>query len=232
MGTFLLVWIVQVLGLALFLAALGAVTKQTVWGVFIDGRNSWSLNQFQVVVWTVIGLPLIVSVALWRVVHGEPADAWEFKIPGELLAVMGITLASSVTSVSIKAVKDNTRAQAVAKHLPGTSAFSDMFLTEEGDSGLFGIDVTKVQNFIITLALLATYVWIVLAAFADLQGKAVPGALPAFSEQMIALLALSHGGYLVGKVPNRAGVPFRQDRVTNLTGDAARLLSDTERALR
>lgn len=231
MGTFLAAWIIQVAALVVFLAALGAAKKQTVFGVFLDSRNTWSLSQFQIVLWTVLGLPLIVSVAIWRLLDADDAaTAWDFTIPGELLAVMGITLASSVTSVAIKSVKDNTHPERIAKHPTVAQAgFADMFLTEEGDSGLFDIDVTKVQNFLITLSLLATYVWIVLAAFADLADGSVPTALPEFSQQMIALLALSHGGYLVGKIPSRAGVPLRGDSVTNLTDNAGTLLTDQQK---
>jgi hypothetical protein len=232
MGTFVTVWLIQVIALAILLAVLGAVTLGSPWGVFLDSRNSWSLNQFQIVMWTVVGLPLIFSVAIWRLLDAEPAKAWDFTIPGELLAAMGITLASSVTSVAIKSVKDNTRPAAVAKHLPGRASFADMFLVEEGDTGLFSIDATKVQNFLITVALLASYVWIVMAAFNDLAKDAVPSSLPAFSQQMIALLALSHGGYLVGKIPNRSGVPFRPDSVTNLTENVETLLTDAQRAAR
>jgi hypothetical protein len=147
-----------------------------------------------------------VAVAAWRMTD-DAQSAWEFDIPGELLAVMGITLGSSVSALALKSVKDNERAEHVAARLPGVKRppIADMFAVEEGDAGLRTVDITKLQSFFISLAMLVSYVWLVIDSFSELDDGTVPSSLPEFSETMVGLLALSHGGYLVGKLPNRDG---------------------------
>lgn len=213
MGTFWLVWLGGMLLLAIFAAALGGALKKNPWAIFIDSRNTWSLSQFQLVVWTFVGLPLIVATAIWRARYDSGA-AWDFTIPGELLALMGISLGSTVTSLAIKGTKDANRSAFVAARAAAVDhpPFADMFAVEEGSSGLKNLDVTKIQNFVLTVFLLASYVWIVIVAFADMTSDAAPSALPAMSDSMVGLLALSHGGYLVGKIPNRSGDPKDDQR--------------------
>jgi len=55
---------------------------------------------------------------------------------------------------------------------------------------------------------LVTYVWIVIEALAEVCAGSAPFALPAMSTAMVGLIAVSHGGYLVGKILNCGG--FRQ----------------------
>lgn len=210
MGVFWTVWIVVVLILVGFSSWLGSRLRGTVWAIFIDSRNTWSLSQFQLVSWTFLGLPLIFATVMWRA-SDDAATAWDFEIPGELLALMGISLGSAVASLAVKSTKDNNRSLEIGAR-PATiqnPPFADMFAVEEGADALRSIDVTKVQNFFISISLLASYLWIVIDAFSSLpKGEVkVPIALPSFSQEMIGLLALSHGGYLVGKIPNRRGNP-------------------------
>jgi hypothetical protein len=221
MGWFYGVWLAGFLILVGISMAVGSALRRNVWAVLIDTRNKVSLSQFQLFAWTVVGLPLIVAVAIWRMTE-DAGSAWEFDIPGELLAVMGITLASTVSSLAIKNVKDSQRPEFVAGRLPELRRppVADMFAVEEGGGALKNVDVTKLQSFFISAALLASYVWLVIDAFADLDGD-VPESLPAFSETMVALLAVSHGGYLVGKIPNRGGSPTVMPDAGQLTIDPA-----------
>lgn len=198
-------------GVFLVLVALAAFVSIKLgrpwWGIFIDSRNTWSLSQFQLVCWTFLGLPLLVATAIWRSTE-DAATAWDFHVPGELLALMGITIGSAVTSLAIKSTKDETRAEHIAAREASLTRppFYDMLAVEEGTSGLKAIDVTKFQNFVITIGLLLSYLWIVVQAFAEL-GQTRPDSLPELSQAMVGLLAVSHGGYLAGKLPNRTGNP-------------------------
>ena len=63
------------------------------------------------------------------------------------------------------------------------------------------VDVSKVQMFFVTIILIFTYgtlIWGLLHAEPTWQTAAVVG-LPAFSESLVALLGISHAGYLVVK---------------------------------
>ncbi|MGD9700853.1 MAG: hypothetical protein AB7Q42_02765 [Acidimicrobiia bacterium] len=209
MGVFWTVWIVLVLILAGFSAWLGSRLRGSIWAIFIDSRNTWSLSQFQLVCWTFLGLPLIFATVIWRA-SDDASSAWDFEIPGQLLALMGISLGSAVASLAVKSTKNTNRSLEIGARPASTQnpPFADMFAVEEGTDALKNIDVTKFQNFFISLGLLASYLWIVVDAFASLpQGVKVPTSLPSFSQEMVGLLALSHGGYLVGKIPNRPGNP-------------------------
>jgi hypothetical protein len=207
MGAFYAVWSGGIAVLLLFAALIGSRLRGTIWAIFIDARNTWSLSQFQLACWTLVGLPLIVATAVWRATE-DAAGAWDFDIPGELLALMGISLGSAVTALAIKSSKENTRGRFIGARdsVDPTPPFVDMFAVEEGPNALKSLDITKFQNFIFTVSLLASYVWIVIRSYNDIE-SGVPSSLPDFSDAMIGLLALSHGGYLVGKLPNRDGDP-------------------------
>ena len=55
------------------------------------------------------------------------------------------------------------------------------------------ISITKYQNFIFTLVILAYYVGAAIQA----------GGLPALPKEVVWLIGISHAGYVGGKVPNR-----------------------------
>jgi hypothetical protein len=220
MATFWWTWIGLTALLIALVVVLGLLLGKSVWWVFIDRRRTWSLSQFQIVLWTLAGVPLIIATAVWRTTS-EAATAWDFNIPGELLALMGITLGTSVGALVIKTTKDNIREDKVGFRPEGKATFADMFSVEEGEGARKNLDVTKVQSFMISMSLLASYVWMVIVSFNDLPGDAVPKGLPVFSSAMVGLLAFSHGGYLVAKIPNRDGSPAA-DAVPGTTGMAGR----------
>jgi hypothetical protein len=220
MATFWWTWVGLSALLITLVVVLGLLLGKSVWWVFIDHRQTWSLSQFQIVLWTLVGVPLIIATAAWRTTQ-EAATAWDFSIPGELLALMGITLGTSVGALVIKTTKDNIRGNKIGIREEGQATFADMFSVEEGEGARKNLDVTKVQSFMISMSLLASYVWMVIASFRDLSGDTVPDALPVFSPAMVGLLAFSHGGYLVAKIPNRGGSPAA-DPVPGTTGMAGR----------
>jgi hypothetical protein len=207
MEAFWISWI----GITLFLVVVTAVAGQrlrgTVWAVFIDSRNTWSLSQFQLVAWTALGLPVILALAIWRGTTGA-ATAWDFSIPGELLAAMGISLGSAVTSLAIKSNKNDTRAPCVGGRAADLKRppVADMLAVEEGRQALRSLDPAKLQNFFLTVGLIATYAFMVYESARNGSGEPL-GGLPVLSDSMVGLLAISHAGYLIGKVPTRKGDP-------------------------
>ncbi len=219
-------WIGTAIVLILFAGWLGVgLTKAGGLGILIDTRGRYSLSQFQLVVWTIVVLSLVGGVFMGRLMGGAAATALTFTIPTNLLLVMGISLGSAVGAAATKSYKDISASERVAASIPakqalaipGTKAptpfFGQMFLVEEGAMADQVIDITKFQNFWFTLIVVVAYIAMVAAYFAGLADPSKITQLPDFSSQMVVLLAISHGGYFVGKIPDRQGnAPYSMDQ--------------------
>jgi hypothetical protein len=212
-------WIGTAVVLMLFAGWLGVgLTKAGGLGILIDTRGRFSLSQFQLVLWTIVVLSLMGGVFIGRLKGGAGATALSFDIPANLLLVMGISVGSAIGAAATKSYKDISAPQRIAASIPAgqqtaaiaaakppTPFFGQMFLVEEGAMADQVIDITKFQNFWITLILIVAYVAMVAAYFAGLDDPSKITQLPDFSSQMVVLLAISHGGYFVGKIPDRQG---------------------------
>lgn len=181
------------------------VLHRGITGILIDSRGRYSLTHFQVVLWTIVGLSLIAGLFVARWLAGING-ALSFTIPEQLLAAMGISLGGASAATAIKAGKDNAHPMRVAASDTGDPPrFSQVFLVEEGDAADQAVDVTKFQNFWITLILVAAFVAL---TFSFNEGRQVTEVeIPSFSGTLLTLLGISHAGYLAGKLPDKAGVP-------------------------
>lgn len=195
-------------------------------GLFVDERNRVSLSRFQMVLWSVIVFSAFLTAALYNI-HRNPAqDPLGITIPSELLVLLGISTTSLVGSPLVKAPKkqrtangDEWKAQQdlLAKQgVPGNQVdavgqivvnrelkdakFADMFRGEEVGNAAH-LDLAKIQMLYITLAVAIAYAALIWAAFSSVEGKV--SALPALSASALALLGISHGGYLTHK-----GIPL------------------------
>lgn len=214
-------WLAIMVLLALFGIIAGkGVTGQWL-GLFIDTRNKVSLARFQMVLWTILMLSgyltgVMVNVDLKR---SEPLS---IAIPPDLWLLMGISTTSLIGSPLILSVKkaheskelDKQRAlaaltrqavntdkvtivgQLVVNQTPDTAKWADMFQgSETGNAGL--LDLGKVQMFFFTLILVLAYASALSTLFQ--QGAGPVLALPVIDGGMLALLGISHAGYLVNK---------------------------------
>ena len=179
-------------------AWLGRTVKQNILGILLDNRGRYSLSQFQIVLWTLVVLSLLSGVFFARV-FGGVATPLNITIPNELLIVMGISVGSAATASAIKASKDLKDARIRTKDLP---KFSQLYLAEEG-SGPETIDVTRFQNFWLTLIVIVAYVATAVAYIAAQGTPAEITALPPFDPTLLGLLGISHAGYLAGKLPDQ-----------------------------
>ena len=222
--------------------ALGVVITSRPFGVLIDSRSRYSLTHFQIVLWTVVILSLISGVFFGRWA-GRVAEPLEFSIPLDVLALMGISLGSTVLTTAVKSANDNRRPHSVAASMDvatgmkprGATAagevadewkpkFSQVFLLEEGSYADKVVDIAKYQQFIITLVLVAAYVGLAIQAVG-----AAPDAvtqLPTLGSTFLILLGASHGAYIAGKIPEQAGHPVlcvadRNDTVQRARGLAS-----------
>ena len=190
-------WGISAAVLIISAAAVGQSVKKNPLGIFLDSRGRASLSQFQLVMWTLIVLSLLAGVFLARL-FGRVAEPLEITIPGELLIVMGISGGSAVSAGAIKAGKD-LRGRTIMRGRPG---FRQLLTIEEG-TGPEVVDVTKFQNFWLTVIVMVAYVAAALAYVAGQTKLADVNALPGFSGTLLTLLGISHAGYLAGKLPDR-----------------------------
>lgn len=205
-------------------------------GILIDARNRVSLGRFQALAWTIIVLSALIALAAWRA-KNQLTNPMSINIPGELLAAMGIVAASLVASpalLSVRSAQTQTDAAAPAQAAAATAAavktgrapdaaansgsvlgwtnlsdaqWLDMFRGEEVSDGATA-DISKIQQFLITVTLLAVYagaLWSFFAGKAPLHDSLIPPdnkfdvSLPVLSESFIWLLGISHAGYLAAK---------------------------------
>lgn len=202
----LLAWAGSALVLALSAVWLGKVSGRGNAGILIDSRGRYSLTQFQVTLWTVVVLSLLAALCLARV-YSNIDPALDFAIPTELLVVLGISVGSAVASTTIKAEKSNAYPQLVtASNSQDPPRLIQIFTVEEGDFADQVVDVTKYQNFWLTVVLVIAYVALVTKAIVT-ASSVQEIVLPGFSEGFVYLLGISHTGYLANKLPPRPGTP-------------------------
>ena len=199
-------WAVSALILTAAASLIGRLATGNRTGILIDTRGRYSLTQFQLVLWTIVVLSLVNAVFLARAMNGI-AGALDFKIPDQLLIVMGISVAGFAGSTAIKAAKDASHPEGVAaSNASDRPRIAQMFLVEEGELADKVVDVAKFQNFWITLLLVVAYIVVVIMTI-ETASTVAAIALPGFSQTFLVLLGVSHAGYLAGKLPNQPGTP-------------------------
>ena len=215
-------WALTMLCLATFCGLVGVAINGRPAGLIIDKRNRVSLSKFQAVAWSVFVLSALITAILLRLrIPNLSLDAVAIEIPPELLAAMGISVTSLAVSPVILSLKATEAAPAGAEQLTaaklndpvGTYASSgkvyargdaakaqwlDMFRGEEV-SNAASPDLSKVQQFLVTIVVLTVYaasVWTMFGTSLDAQNLTT---LPRFSAQMVWLVGISHAGYLAYK---------------------------------
>jgi hypothetical protein len=208
-------WIAWLATLALCVLLAGVAghkLKGTIWSLFIDSRNTWSLTQLQIGLWTLTIVPTLVAIVVARA-KDDPSSAWSISVPGEVWALMAISLGSTTVATAIKQQKDRPEAEGglaageriPTRDSPRKASFFDVLAYDEGKAGLKGLDVTKYQNLLLTLALVGTYLWNCLWLIGKAKSSADFVALPALNSTVVGILGLSHAGYLVGKAMPQNG---------------------------
>ncbi len=217
------------LSLSLVLVVLGiAITKNPL-GVLISERNLMSLSRFQMAVWTVLVLGAYFTFALVRIrafaegsLNGQPVtDPLNITIDWHLWALLGISTTSLVGAPLILSTKKdkepaasvtqktaqlvNEPEQDIIANKQGTlyanSKISDARLTDmfQGDelTNTAQIDVAKVQMFYFTI--IAAVCFFVMILKQLVAANTALGSLPLLPEGFVAILGISHAGYLTSK---------------------------------
>jgi hypothetical protein len=219
--------------LALFAIVVGHGITGRMSGILISSRRAYSLSQLQIVLWTIVIISAFLAVALANLALRD-TQPLAIGLPQTMWAVLGISTTSLVgtpllrsTRASAKAdpkVLDanmslaQTRDDSAAKITPvqtdsavvantdlADASVIDIFRGEEAGNFPF-VDVSKVQLFFFTLVLVVVYAVAVGYLLATASG--VVHQLPGLDTSFVALLGISHGGYLTSKaVPHTPPPP-------------------------
>ncbi len=166
-------------------------------GILIDDRQRFSLTHLQVVLWAIVFLSLLLAIFLTRLFWGAPGDALNITIPPEILGLAGISGGSAVIATAAKSTR-TVAVRKIARTGKRYSRFSQVFMEEDGPSADKVVDVTKFQNFFLTLIAVVAYVAM---ASSKLAGPGVPDAFPGFKPGLLWLIGISHTTYIGGKLP-------------------------------
>ncbi|MEZ4668470.1 MAG: hypothetical protein R3E39_11185 [Anaerolineae bacterium] len=134
----------------------------------------------------------------------SPTTPLSIQIPGEVWVLLGISTTSLVASPLIKGQKSNVIVQ---NHTASEARFSDLFKGEE--SGNFNLlDLSKLQMMYFTLIVIGAYMIAVANMF--LNTNTAIASLPALDGGVVAMLGVSHAGYLGNKAVKKGGDTFVQ----------------------
>jgi hypothetical protein len=168
---------------------------------------------------------------------GKAIEPLMINIPGEVLAALGIAGFSFAATPAILALKAtqtpaDVQADIAAQRISDNTGISTDRITNvgnvmartDGDAAHISdivsgdevanagtIDLSKVQQLLITLLLLSTYVVMTVQTLS--LGKAI-ASLPALGPRFVELLALSHAGYLVYKAAPKPPQPAADGQQT------------------
>ncbi|MBF0610378.1 MAG: hypothetical protein G8345_02875 [Magnetococcales bacterium] len=211
--------------LVMLMASVGYGIANRPAGIIMDSRNKISLSRFQMAGWTVVVLASILTIAITNTAAMTPCQSGavcpsplDFTIPDGLLAAMGISSASMIASPFILNTKTTTdphpdqvsqtadklnipqdslinQGMVFARSNAMDASWLDMFRGDDVATA-WSVDLSKIQQFLITLVLLGSYSVSVMRLL--VSSDHIP-SMPVLSEGFIWLMSISHGSYLAFK---------------------------------
>lgn len=222
----LFAWQASLVALTVFTFVCGRGVTGRWLGALIDERNVMSLARFQILMWTLLVLSAYLVAALYNIFFGLSRPL-HIEIQHELWWLMGISTSSLVLSPLILAFRktqtifsspvnqDRTSVSADSNQVSDgpiavnrsiyQANWSDLFTGEEVGNSTH-LDVARLQMFFFTMVTGLTYAVLLGRWFSDdLSGFR---ELPSLDESMVALVGISHLGYLASKaVPSGKAPP-------------------------
>ncbi|HKE56773.1 MAG TPA: hypothetical protein VKB46_08730 [Pyrinomonadaceae bacterium] len=212
-------WVyVMVMGLMiLFMAVTGIRISGRPAGILINERNIMSLARFQIVLWTIIILSAFLTAAVLRIYSGI-SNALAIGLDEKLWALLGISTASLIGSPLLQSPKKvqvpkeeevnkakgalnetSIETQGLLYRNPtiADAAFSDMFEGDEVSNTAY-IDVAKTQMFFFTVVAALSYSIDLTKWISGTSVTATDAAFPLVSSGLVAILGISHAGFLTG----------------------------------
>jgi hypothetical protein len=198
-------------------------------GIFIDGRNRMSLSWLQMVLWTLLVLSGFFAAGLSNLVAGAvdplaiaiPEELWFLMgISTTSLVASPMILSRKKNQQPVDVEHQKNVASLARRHgvgatdiknrfdnegliikynTPDQAQFSDFFTGEEtGNAG--GIDLSRLQMFYFTLIMVLAYTVQIGSKFLEVDPNiSIITNFPALPASMVALLGISHAGYLIKK---------------------------------
>jgi cell division protein FtsL len=218
----LVAWLVIMVLLGVCCVIIGRGTTGLWKGLLIDSRNRMSLSRLQLLLWTVLVLSAFLTVAMFNIRKDPMADPLNIEVPSQVWGLLGISTTSFVTAAAIKSQKKNLEVTKEAKdkssaalekvgdnpdklanpqgalvayQQPRDASVSDLFKGDEVISAAY-FDLGKVQVFLFTLIVVFAYA---AEVGAMLYSTRTISSLPELSTGIVALLGISHAGYLTAK---------------------------------
>jgi hypothetical protein len=243
-------WLLGLIGLSATFAACGAAVNGRVFGALIDERNVISLARFQMAMWTVIVLSGYLTAVVWNIFSARTEHPLVVGIDHTLWLLMGISTTSLVGSpLILSTVADKTpEPQAAKRELAlldsqgdgagsvtprgllavnrdiSMARLSDLVTGEEVGNAAH-VDLSRVQMLFFTLVMAFAYMAELARAFSGVQPGIPFVQLPAFDSGLVALIGISHAGYLVSKAvpktPQDASAPATDPSKQGGAGDPA-----------
>lgn len=182
----------------------GRGTGRGYFGLLLSkGSNRVSLTNFQLTLWTIVILSLYSGFFFARLFNGVD-DPLGIVIPGEILVVMGISVGSATVSKGIAVGPGRASQQAPppgSGPTPQERESPHLFqaVTTIGPDGSERLEITRFQNFWLTIIAVIAYVALAISVINDASSIAVLDELPGFDGSLNTLLAISHGGYILPK---------------------------------
>jgi hypothetical protein len=201
-------WLLTIAMAALLCGCIGKAIAGCWDGVLIDGRNRVSLSRLQMLAWTLLILSALITAVASNLALANNSLALSIQIPDPLLAAMGIaatSLAASPALLSLKGSDPATGISRAAYHTaPDEASWLDMFRGDDPAEAARP-DLSKIQQFLITLALVGGYGVLIGDLFHDLGGRFEK--FPEVDPKFVWLLGISHAGYLTYKAAPKPAAP-------------------------
>jgi hypothetical protein len=226
-------WLAALAMLALFLLILGWGLTGRALGFLINERNLMSLSRFQMTVWTVVIISAYLVIALVRAQSSEVAEPLVITIDWQIWALLGISTTSLIGTPLLNDAKSKKQpgnadkppeevlekagkpfgenAAEVDRNREGLlygnssiadARFTDLFERDELGNSQF-IELAQVQMFFFTVIVALVYAvqLFQMISFGDLLAEDI--GLPVLPEGLLALMGVSHAGYLGNKAIQR-----------------------------
>jgi len=145
----------------------------------------------------------MISGVFWGRILADAGNPLQFTVPNEVLGVLGLSLGSAVAATVVKSYKNVNQPESVsASDAHDLPRLSQIVTLEEGPYADKLIDVAKFQQFSVTLILAASYIASAATQFTNAGSPLKVNGIPSFSPTFLALLGISHAGYVAGKIPS------------------------------
>lgn len=177
--------------------------KAHLWtAVFIDDRNTYSLSRLQIAFWSWVVLGGLLGMVLINLGEGDEKPL-SIVINEQLLTLMAISFASGAGSKLIIGAKQDaatptngaTPASAPFKNQDPTQATWSQLLTGDFNGDAETLDISRVQMLFLSAILAVGYLILVFTKIGQVTHE-----FPPIASQLVTLIGVSHGGYLVSKM--------------------------------